>query len=225
LTVKCQSGQLIYDGFENVSEMYMHDAERLWLAATGDHWEVVQAQGNFYSAGESFGGRKQMRNTAILNGSIINRADMPRLAKFALSLTTGQAIVTDTTWLSDPSGIPIYRGCFSLGNGATTLRLPDERGLFDRYLDMGRGLDNSRYHRTAGGYEADEIKSHRHTGIEGDTTAHNSGSSAANGSFQLLVNTGDSRLGHGTITNGQTGLTGGNESRPKNISKIPLIRY
>src|SRR5579871_6748762 len=86
LTVQSVSAQPILDGsiswvsyIDNTTPaIYMHDGEKLILVAASDHWEVELALGNFYNAGESFGARKQMKNTLITNGLPFTRADCPR---------------------------------------------------------------------------------------------------------------------------------------------------
>lgn len=213
LTVQCSTGVIIGDDGQPVAQMYMHTGERLCAVAAGDHWEIVVADGNFYTAGYQFGGRKQLLNTIILQGQLIVRADMPRITQFGLSL--GAGIVDDITWLSDPGGVPVYRGLFSTGNTVTTLRLPEERGMFDRYLDLGRGIDNGRFPNVAGGYEPDDYKKHSH-GLPGDLRLGNGlgvrgGNSLSRGSTEPPL--------------GPTEESGGDETRPKNIGKLPLMKY
>lgn len=232
LTINCNGSQKIYDGSSDLSAMYMHDGERLWLCAASttnstaaDHWEIVVADGNFFTAGESFAARKQMRNTIINDGCLStgilhNRADMPRLWAFANSL--GQGIVDDSVWLSDPGGVPVYRGCYSKGNGTTTFRGPDERGLQDRYLDLNRGLDNNRLYNQPGGYEPDMVGAHNHPADETNGNVYfikrrpggpggGLGLNAVNGGWEL-----QDRI---------TGRNTGTETVGKNIGKIPLTKY
>ena len=57
--------------------------------------------------------------TLILQGQLVNRADWPDLWQFAQN--SGN-IVNDALWSS-------RKGSFSTGNGSTTFRLPDLRGM------------------------------------------------------------------------------------------------
>lgn len=206
--------------------MYMHGGERLILLAANDHWEIYSAEGNFFTAGETFGAFRQMKNTAILNGSTFNRADMPRVRDFALQI--GGALVSDTTWLSDPGSAPVYRGCFSSGNGTSTMRLPDHRGLFDRYLDLSRGLDSGRLFAFAGGLELDDFKQHNHKWKF--IRMQSADTFSARDMYVYVYNPTKSNvnvINTSSLSGADTPLeaTGGSETRPKNIGKIPLIRY
>lgn len=218
----------IKDGVTDRTNMYLHDGETIWLmaasvgnvATTPDHWIIVNGFDKHLLAGESFGARKSMKNTLVCDGTLYNRADVPRLAEFALSLTNNQALVSDAIWLSIAGTAPRYRGCFSSGNGTTTIRVPDERGLFDRYLDLGRGLDNSRLHNFAGGFEDQSVQQHTHPHLR--TRTDQVGTRYEN---NTLRNGGDRGLWTGDVTN--TGNNAGSaftQTQGKNIGKIPLVR-
>jgi hypothetical protein len=68
------------------------------------------------------------------DGSLISRATYADLWAYAQAV----GATDETTWAGG------YFGYFSTGNGSTTFRIPDLRGLFLRGLDNGRGLDPSR---------------------------------------------------------------------------------
>ena len=229
LSVLCYGSQLIYDGSLDLSTMYMHDGERLVLVAvdedngdTPDHWEIIDADGNFKTAGQSFGVRKQPRNSIINNGclpesggALLVRQDMPRLWAVVNSMSSG--LVSDSTWLSNPGGKPVYRGMFSLGNGTTTFRAPDERAMSDRYADLGRGIDNSRLSNAIGGYEEDSNKEHTHNISEGGDTHLDSV-----GKWRVIQSNADFRDADIDIS---LKKEGGAENIVKNISKIPVTLY
>jgi hypothetical protein len=211
--------------------IYMHDAEKLILVAAGDHWLVEDAKGNFDNYGESFGDRKQRHNTIIGNGTVYFRADIPRVTLYGLSL--GPGVVDDGTWLSNGDPVPVYRGCYSSGNGSTTIRVPDERGLSDKYLDLGRGIDTSRLYPFAGGFEDEQNPPHDHL-THGQGTIQGNPTSVGKGFLNISDTpiTGRRFSGAGADTFGlggapdtrmKTSITLG-RGAVKNIAKIPLIR-
>jgi microcystin-dependent protein len=120
-----------------------------------------------------------------------------------------------TGWLScDGTAVSrsTYSGLYSAigttygsGNGSTTFNLPDLRGEFIRGWDAGRGIDSG---RTFGSFQLDEFKSHTHS-----MTFARTGWDAYTG---LNVGSGYSQ---------NTGATGGNETRPRNIAMLYCIKY
>ena len=96
---------------------------------------------------------------------------------------------------------------FGAGDGSTTFALPDLRGEFIRGWDDGRGIDVG---RVFGSFQADELKSHSHT-----YTVSN---------YAKLI---DVSNGYGTRSQSvtDTGLTGGAETRPRNIALLYCIKY
>lgn len=95
---------------------------------------------------------------------------------------------------------------FGAGNGSTTFNLPDLRGEFIRGWDDGRGIDSG---RAFGSAQSDELKAHTHT-YRGAT----------------IVPTGSDPTGTGsTFTTGNTGSTGGTETRPRNVALMFCIKY
>ena len=109
---------------------------------------------------------------------------------------------------------------YGVGNGATTFNLPEPRGEFFRVRDGGRGADPDRLTRTAradgtagdavGTTQADELKSHSHTYVQ----VLANGQSITAGSAQAR-----------TVSWGDVGATGGNESRGRNINVLAGITY
>jgi hypothetical protein len=94
---------------------------------------------------------------------------------------------------------------FGAGNGSSTFNVPNLRGEFIRGWDDGRGIDTG---RVFGSAQTDAFKSHSHTVGKGQT---------GGGAF---VQNGPSE--GGDIT---TSLTGGSETRPRNIALLACIRY
>jgi len=120
-----------------------------------------------------------------------------------------------TGWLScDGTAVSrsTYSGLYSAigttygsGDGSATFNLPDLRGEFIRGWDAGRGIDSG---RTFGSFQLDEFKSHTHS-----MTFSRSGWDAYTG---LNVGSGYSQ---------NTGATGGDETRPRNIAMLYCIKY
>lgn len=106
---------------------------------------------------------------------------------------------------------------FGSGDGSTTFNVPDMRGFFMRGVSGGSGHDPDAGSRTAlnpggntgdnvGSYQADEFTSHSHT-ITSGTAAGGGGQSGLSGP-----------------PSANTGSTGGNETRPKNVNWNFIIK-
>jgi len=235
LTVLSQHGQPIVDGITSwltwdTSQpgMYMHDAEKLVLVAAGDHFIVERADGNFYTYGDSYGARIQRGNTLVMDGSLINRADVPRIALIVVA--GGPAVVDDGSWLSDPGGKPVWRGLFSTGNGTTNLRIPDERGMMDKYMDLGRGRDLFRFSSRVGSFEDEMVGKHDHA-------THGKGPILGAGFQWFLSVLFGNRYAAGGGSDGFGGKQGspdlsmrtsdndGTKNIVENIGKLPLLKY
>lgn len=120
------------------------------------------------------------------------------------------------------------------GDGSTTFNVPDSRGVTVRGLDDGRGLDPG---RVLGSYQADENKSHTHTGST-NTDAHSHSGVATSSTMVANASvTGPLRGSTGNIVYvfGSTGsdshshtlsinADGGSEARMKNTAKLYVIR-
>lgn len=95
---------------------------------------------------------------------------------------------------------------YGVGDGATTFNVPDLRGEFMRGLDDGRGVDAGRVIGTA---QAQAIQSHVHgVATSAGITFFSRGSSGA-------------ALDDG----GNTGATGGTETRPRNVAMLACIKF
>lgn len=138
----------------------------------------------------------------VLNGASLNRTDYPALWAYAQS--SGN-IVTEAVWAATNTG------SFSTGNLSTTFRIPDLRGEFVRGWDNSRGVDIG---RGIGVYQSDMFKEHAHT-----STFFRDRSSGAYGNAVL----GDENI-YGT-QDSTSQLTGGTETRPRNISLLHCIKF
>lgn len=88
--------------------------------------------------------------------------------------------------------------------------LPDLRGVFLRGLDNGKGYDSG---RVLGSFQSDDFKAHNHTYI--DNSSSNVNASAG----------GPSSVAHNVFNhNKTTDITGGDETRPKNVAVNYIIR-
>ena len=137
-----------------------------------------------------------------LEGTLHSRTTYADLYAYAISVGN---IVDDATWLAEHGA----GGCgkFSHGDGATTFRIPDMRAEFLRGWDNGRGVDAGRLLST---WQAGELEEHDH-----NYTASNFSGSVSRGS-------GSDSISHGTRA---TTLTGGPETRPRNVSALYIIKY
>lgn len=214
-----QSGQNISDPVNgNSSVMYMHNREHIILVALTSYWAILSADGNFYTAGEEVKGRRARGNTLALQGQILQRSQYPRLWQFVSSLPSNQEVISESLYFTDSV---TYRSFFTTGDGSTTFRLPDERGLFERMLDGGRGLDTSRTRPYGGGYEADEFKSHNHTTDQFSRRGWPKESGDRTSNYYFIDKSRDA----GFLSTLSITSAGGNETRPKNIGKLNLIKF
>jgi len=95
---------------------------------------------------------------------------------------------------------------YGVGDGSTTFALPDLRGEFVRGWDDDRAVDTG---RVLGSAQADELKSH----------THNITSTAA-----VFPTNGNQAYLYGSTAT-PSGATGGNETRPRNIALLAIIKF
>lgn len=181
--------------------IYLGDAETVDLVKLTDKWLVLHFDGYLKEVGKPVLDYAQRPNTVIAKGQTLNRADYPRLWEFA---QTSNLVISEFNWTNYRN---TYRGYYSQGDGSTTFRLPDMRAMFLRALDLGAGIDIGREMDLPGIYQADEFKSHTHSGMF-----------AGNQKLDGPANYQSAQPQAGT-----TGATGGLETRPKNIGLIPLL--
>lgn len=153
-------------------------------------------------------------------GQLVNRQDYYRLFKFA----EGLGMVDDNVWLTSQ----VNQAKFSSGNGTTTFRLPDLRGVFLRSFDAGRGIDAGRLNATI---QTDAIKSHNHSFRDWYYPEANSPDATHKETMPLNYN---NRIGSsGTDRDNTTVLyrdsntvnAGGTETRPINAAYPIYIHY
>lgn len=135
------------------------------------------------------------------NGALLSRVTYAALWAFA---NASGNIVSDATWLAGAFG------AFSFGDGATTFRLMDDRGYFDRAYDDGRGIDSGRVMTAP---QADSLKDHTHPYNAPDNSAFNYANAGSQGSVVSGKTTGSPSTGAAA------------ETRPKNNAKLAVIGY
>lgn len=124
-----------------------------------------------------------------------------------LATTYPALLITDAAWAAGDVGV---RVAFSTGDGSTTFRMPDYRGLHPRYWEGARSSPSVDAGRTLGSYQADDLKAHTHSltalgvpsgaGFDGDSSGVNYGA-------------------------GFTGSTGGTENRVKTVALRVYMKY
>lgn len=105
---------------------------------------------------------------------------------------------------------------YGAGDGSTTFNLPDHRGVVERGIDDGRGLDSG---RVLGTYQADQVKAHSHT------TKHYRPGTQYTGSFGYRASLTDSYYVTSSASNVGTTAVGGSEVTVKNIATNKGIKY
>lgn len=98
---------------------------------------------------------------------------------------------------------------YGAGDGVNTFNLPDPRGEFPRYFGGDSGVDSG---RLFGSKQSDQLKAHTHEVSirrNGDTTSSSVNDVLKSGSGYSF----------------QSGSTGGNENRPRNIAFLACIKY
>ena len=190
----------------------------------------------------------------IEDGSLLLRADFPKLTEFALA--SGN-IVSEEEWNAG------RLGSYSYGPGGIagdTLRIPNMRGLFTRALDLGVGRDPG---RVIGSLQESQNLRHRHSGRTAASGRHIHSAwtdvqgwhdhwvtgRREGGGFGLTVTAGhqgnpmiwaDGQTTSGNGNHGHnvgigeapdhfhvfdTDESGGDEARPVNVSRLKILKF
>ena len=119
---------------------------------------------------------------------------------------------------------------YGAGDGTTTFNLPDLRGYFVRGWDDSAGVDVG---RVLGSTQADLVgpitdPGHKHTDAghtHSDTGADSTyGGTSGLDSMQSWTGTHTTGSGVADIQSNTTGITGGTETRPKNVAMMYIIK-
>ena len=103
---------------------------------------------------------------------------------------------------------------YGVGDGTTTFLIPDDRGEFKRGWDNGRGVDAG---RTFGSSQSDDFSSHNHGSVDSsknDVAVRNYADGGDYGSTR------SSSLDYTYAYDAVTTLSGGSETRPRNLATI-----
>lgn len=111
---------------------------------------------------------------------------------------------------------------YGAGDGATTFRLPDLRGVVTRGLDLGRGLDPARVHN--GQVQSDSIARHQHVFGSDDMVATCGSFEAAQGGFAYDANSRASGNGQRLRTQDDPAYPMAAETRMKNVAQLKIIK-
>lgn len=162
---------------------------------------------------------QQQLNAAViaLNNAIASTRPVPVGAVFHMVKATvpygyleanGQA-VSRTTYVD----LWNYLGQPNTGNGSTTFNIIDLRGEFIRGWDSGKGIDAG---RVIGSTQLSDILAHSHAiGSRDSRTEY--------GSNYVAEFVSDINSGYGP--NISTSVTGTNETRPRNVAMMPIIKW
>lgn len=124
----------------------------------------------------------------------------------------GQA-VSRTTY----AALWAFLGSPNTGNGSTTFNIPDYRGEFIRGWDHGRGVDTN---RDLNSVQYGSIQSHTHAYV--DTYYREIGGAGNGPGIGSRATDGDN---YDYNYNRITDATGDNETRPRNVALMPIIKW
>jgi len=191
---KVVSGAEIDNEFNSIASAVTSKADKV-AAATTDNIATLDANGNLQDGGAS------VVSVAPPVGSVIMHAASTAPSGW---LECDGSTVNRSTY---PDLFNVIGSTFGAGDGSTTFGLPDLRGEFVRGWDNGRGVDSG---RSFGSFQADEFKAHSH------------------GYTRPSDNQDDLDIGNQSASLSKTGdntsTEGGDETRPRNIALMYIIK-
>lgn len=199
-----------FEWFNGVQEELMYVIEQAGLTGSAtDHTKLRQAIQLLVSAGTipagaivSFPATAPPAGWLKANGSILSRTTYAAL--FAYAVASGN-YVTDAAWLASRPG------SFSQGDGSTTFRIPDFRGLFMRGFHDGSSSYETNTGVLIGQYRDSQIKAHIHSYETSNNNTGGTGLPAAS-------------IG-GSAFSSNTDSTGSAEGFPRHAPALFCIKY
>lgn len=169
--IKAQSGEIIYFNGQAYNEIYLGQNEYCTIVKKNTAFHVASGNINYNDVGNVITTTSTNRNGyTFANGSLLGRNTHPRLYNIHVAnLSIGNGLISESNWsVSDNN-----KTNFTLGDSSTDFRVPDYRGLFPRFFDDGRGLDEVRAlastNTSIGNFQDSENKEHDHpTGFTRD---------------------------------------------------------
>lgn len=152
------------------------------------------------------------------DGQTISRATFPDLAAMVVAGTV--PVATESDWLADPRN----RGCYTAGDGSTTIRVPDlngrSSGTLGRIFLSGDGADSN---GVWGVIQRDQFQKHQHyinikTGSSGSTAYGTSAFGSGAGSQYSTVN--DAIRFDSAVGDPRTG----NKTHPQNVAGVWTVQ-
>lgn len=228
-TIIAPVGQTIAFNGGNVQQIWLGKNEDVSMVRAGNTWYILPGSTmsvGYRLAGTIDIGRLAGPNQIIAQGQLLLRSEHPRILDYITRLNA--AYPGTVLSASDWSGNRTFWG---FGDGSTTIQVPDLRGYFPRWLDLGAGIDADRVasglQNKGGSGQGMKVEEHNHL--------------PPNAKFNKLVasaNEPDGEGGHftaaifgGTYNDGRPKVNatgqlqpyGGSETRPINVGELPLL--
>lgn len=155
------------------------------------------------------------------NGALLSRTGTGSYPKLTAAVLAGKLkVVTEANWAANP-------GAYSSGDGSTTLRVPNGRGLMLKGYHDGSGTYTTDTSSALGRYEADGVLSHNHFLFNTDSLTTAALSAAQYAAWQKTVGNEEKYTITGSSTTPTVGMsssTGNGENTVRNTSVLWCIR-